>query len=253
MLRTFAVAAVAAFALTAATASAKAPDYIAAAVADSHRPAKDTELDAARKPAQMLAFAHIHPGSVVVDFMPGGGYFTRLFSKAVGPTGHVYAFQPSELDSFFKDGKRAPVYDIAADPEYANVTVIHTPVNGYVMPMDADVVWTAQNYHDLHDPFMGPADLAKVNKAIHASLKPGGLYIVLDHRSKAGKGIADTNTLHRIDPAVVKTEVEAAGFKFAGESKVLANPKDDLTLLVFDKAIRHHTDQFIFKFKKTGK
>lgn len=226
---------------------------VKAAIADSGRPEKDVALDAERKPAEMIAFAGIKPGSIVVDLIPGGGYFTRIFSKVVGPKGHVYAFQPSELDSFYKDGKRAPVLDIAADPNYANVTVLHAPIGSFVTPQLVDAIWTSQNYHDMHNPLMGPADLAKVNKAIYASLKPGGIYIVLDHVAEKGSGLRDTNTLHRIDPAMVKKEVVAAGFQFAGESKVLRNPKDDHTLKVFDPKIRHKTDQFIYKFRKLAK
>jgi predicted methyltransferase len=236
--------------ITAAQAAPRIPAYVRAAVADKNRPAEDTALDAERKPADMVMFAGIKPGDTVVDLMPGGGYFTRIFSRVVGPKGHVYAWQPTEVDSFFKNGEKAPVFAIAADPHYANVTVIHQPINDFSTPAPVAVVWTSQNYHDLHDPFMGPADLTKVNKAIFNALKPGGVYVVLDHRAPAGSGLADTNTLHRIDPAVVIQEVSAAGFKLEGESNVLQNPKDDLTLLVFNPKIRHHTDQFIYKFRK---
>jgi predicted methyltransferase len=95
--------------------------------------------------------------------------------------------------------------------------------------------------------------VAAMNKAIYAALKPGGIFIVLDHAAQAGSGLRDTDTLHRIDPAQVKTEVEAAGFKFVGESKVLHYPGDDHTLKVFDASVRGKTDQFIFKFRKPGK
>ncbi len=117
-------------------------------------------------------------------------------------------------------------------------------------PEPLDVVWTSQNYHDLKDSFFAPADTALVNKAVYDALKPGGLYIVLDHSAENGSGIRDTDTLHRIDEAVVKKEVEAAGFKFVGESNVLRNKDDARTLKVFDKEIRGHTDQFILKFRK---
>ena len=117
-------------------------------------------------------------------------------------------------------------------------------------PAVSDIAWTSQNYHDLHD--IPGADLVGFNKQIYANLKPGGLYIILDHAAAAGSGLRDTNTLHRIDPAVVKQEVTAAGFVFVSENKVLANPADDHTLKVFDPAIRGHTDQFIYKFRKPG-
>ncbi len=135
---------------------------------------------------------------------------------------------------------------IAAEPAYGDVTV----VSGLLDPAikDVDVIWTAQNYHDLHNA--APDMATNVNKAVFAALKPGGLYVIIDHAAAAGAPADVTRTLHRIDPAVVKAEVIAAGFAFDGESKVLANPADDHSKLVFDPAIRGHTDQFAYRFKK---
>ncbi len=230
------------------SAYAKAPANIAAAIADSHRPAEDTARDADRKPAAMLAFAGIKPGDVVVDLIPGKNYFSRLFAAAVGPTGHVYSFEASEFDDAFKS-HNVTVPSGTLDG-YPNDTFIHASIAKLPIPQMADVVWTSQNYHDLHDKFAGPVDIAAFNKAVYAALKPGGVFIVLDHAAAAGSGLRDTDTLHRIDPAAVKKEVTAAGFKFVGESKVLRNPADDHTKAVFDKSLRGHTDQFIYKFRK---
>jgi predicted methyltransferase len=227
--------------------AAKTSDNIAAAISDAARPADDKALDAERKPAEMLALAHIRPGMKVMDLVPGGGYFTRLFAKAVGPKGYVYAFQPTEFAAF-NHGKPAKVRAVAAD--YPNVSVIEAPVNSLTAPEALDVVWTSQNYHDLHDSFAKPADLAIVNKKVFDALKPGGLFIVLDHSAEKGSGLRDTETLHRIDEAAVKSEVLAAGFKLAGESNVLRNPADPRTAKVFDPSIRHKTDQFILIFRK---
>jgi predicted methyltransferase len=228
-------------------AAQKIPDYITAAVDDSARPADDKQLDAERKPAEMLMIAHVKPGMRVMDLVPGHGYFTRLFAKSVGPKGFVYAYQPAEFEPFYK-GKPAPVRAVAA--EYANVSVIDAPVNTLTAPESLDLVWTSQNYHDLHDSFAKPADLALVNKAVFNALKRGGLYIVLDHAAEKGSGLRDTETLHRIDEATVKSEIQAAGFKLASESNVLRNKDDAHTLKVFDPAIRHKTDQFILVFLK---
>jgi predicted methyltransferase len=120
-------------------------------------------------------------------------------------------------------------------------------------PEPVDLVFTAQNYHDYHDPFMGPVDMAGFDKRVYDALKPGGLFVVIDHAAPAGSGLADTDTLHRIDPAVVKQEVEAAGFVFDGESDALRNPADAHDLKVFDKSIRGHTDQFVYRFRKPAK
>lgn len=229
-----------------AAAAQSAADAIAAAIADPHRPDSDTKQDPNRKSQQVLEFTGVKPGDSVADFIPGGGYVTRLFSKIVGDEGHVYAVVPEELR---KDAD-APVKAIAADPAYANVTVLREPVNKFSAPQKLDLVWTSMNYHDLHDEFMGPADMQMLNKAIYNALKPGGIYLVLDHAAAAGSGTRDTGTLHRIDPAVVKKEVLAAGFVLDGKSDVLHNPKDDHTMKVFNPAIRGKTDKFIFKFRK---
>ena len=223
---------------------------VAAAINDPARPDADRNLDQYRKPAEMLMFAGVRPGMRVMDLMPGGGYFTRLFAKAVGPKGYVYPLEVTQYDTFY-DGKPAPIFAVAR--EYPNVSVIHAPIENIVAPESLDLVWTSQNYHDMHNAFMGPADMAKVNKGVFDALKPGGIYIVLDHAAAPGSGIRDTNTLHRIDEEVVKTEVEAAGFKLVAESKVLRNASDMHTLKVFNPEIRHKTDQFILKFRKPAK
>lgn len=225
--------------------AAPAPSAINAAVADPARPQADIQRDAQRKPAEMLTFAGIKPGMKVMDLIPGGGYFTRLFAKAVGTTGHVYAFQPAEWDGFLK-GKEPPVNAVAA--AYTNASVIKAPMKELKAPEPLDLVWTAQNYHDVENG--EPGTTALVNKAIFDALKPGGLYIVLDHSAEKSSGVRDTHTLHRIDQDVVKQEVTAAGFEYVGESDALRNAADTRTVVVFDPAIRGHTDQFILKFRK---
>jgi predicted methyltransferase len=225
-----------------------APGNHVAAVSDAGRPQSDKDRDPERKPLEMLEFIKVKSGQTVVDLMPGGGYFTRLFSVAVGPKGKVYAFLPSEMAKFSKTP--VPASGSSPDPAHPNVTLLVAPIAQFALPEPVDVIWTSQNYHDLHDPFMGPADITLFNKAVFNALKPGGEFVVLDHAAPDGSGLAATNTTHRIDAAAVKKEVTAAGFVFVGESKVLRNPADPRTALVFDKSIRGHTDQFIYKFRK---
>jgi predicted methyltransferase len=225
------------------------PSYTALAVADPNRPADQRALDAERKPIEVLNFTGITRGWKVVDLMPGAGYYTRLFSKVVGPKGAVYALQPIEMDKVAP--KNLPLlHSFAGTAIYPNVTVLVQPIAKLDIPTGVDMVWTSQNYHDLHDPFMGTPDMAHLNKAIYDALKPGGIYIVLDHAAAAGTGVSKTNDLHRIDPAVVKAEVTAAGFEFVGESDAERNPADDHTLPIFDKSIKGKTDRFIYKFRK---
>jgi predicted methyltransferase len=231
-----------------ASASIMIPENIAKAVENPDRPAADRDRDSARNPSEVLKFAGVREGETVVDFMPGRGYFTRLFAVAVGPKGKVYAFMPTELAKLIKSPMAAN--GSVPDPKYPNVTALVASAADFATPGRVDMVWTSQNYHDLHDPFMGPLDMLKFDKAVYKSLKPGGVFVIEDHAAAPGSGVSATDTLHRIDPAVVRNEVEAAGFIFDGESGVLRNPADDHTLKVFDPTIRGHTDQFIYKFRK---
>lgn len=243
------LAAAAAFAVAALAAEAPTiPANVTAAVANPDRPDADRQRDDARKPAEVVAFSGVKPGWKVADFIAGTGYFSRIFSAAIGPKGHVYAVFPSELKAIVK----TPLPPDGAAPydKFPNVTAVVMPANDFAAPQPLDLVWLSDNYHDMHDPFFAPADLAKVNAAVFKALKPGGIYLVLDHAAEPGSGLRDTNTLHRIDEAAVKREVEAAGFKLVGESDALRNPADNHTLRIFDPAIRSHTDQFILKFQK---
>jgi predicted methyltransferase len=233
--------------------AASIPDNIVAAVADGSRPEADRQRDANRKPEQTLAFTGVKPGAQVAELLPGGGYFTRIFSKAVGSSGHVYALVPAPLAGAPADVPdfAARVKVIAADPNYANVSVVVEPFSELKVPVPVDLVWTSQNYHDLHN--LPGLDLGVFNKLVFGDLKPGGVYLILDHRAEAGSGSRDTKTLHRIDPETVKKEVVAAGFVFVGSSNLLERPTDPHTLKVFDPAVRGRTDQFILKFRKPGK
>ena len=225
------------------------PPYVAAAVASAARPAADRARDADRRPAEVVAFAGIKPGDTVVDMIPGGGYFTRIFSAVVGPTGKVYALVPAAMAKTYPQAVTA-AQAIPADPHYRNVTVLVEGVGKLATHQPIDVVWTSQNYHDLHNPSLPPATAGEIDQAVFAALKPGGLYIIEDHVAEAGSGVRDAGTLHRIDPAFVRDEVQTAGFTYEAESPVLHNPADPHTAKVFDPAIRGRTDQFVFKFRK---
>lgn len=223
--------------------SADAP-HIAAAVAQESRPAEDRARDDARKPAEMLAFAGVEPGDHVADLIPGGGYFTRLLAGAVGPEGRVYAVvAPLEV---------APQYaEMVQGAVSAHPNAVLSPQNFMQMTFaePLDLVFTAQNYHDLHIARFG-LDAAQINTAVFNALKPGGVYVVIDHSAAAGSDLSVADTLHRIDQAIVIREVTAAGFVYEGELDVLRNPADDRTVNVFDPAIRGRTDQFVLLFRK---
>jgi len=232
------------------SAQAEVPKAISAAVADTSRPEADRTRDANRKPDETLAFTGVKAGYIVADYAAGSGYFTRLFSAIVQPGGHVYAVVPSPLFQY-----QNIVKGIAAIEDFGrthpNVTVTSAEsLAATRFPEKLDLFWISQNYHDLHDSFMGPVDMAAFNKAVYDALKPGGVYVVLDHSAAPGAPADVTDSLHRIEQSVVRREVEAAGFKFDGESKLLANPADPRTAGVFDPSIRGKTDQFLIRFRK---
>lgn len=228
----------------------KIPAYVAAAVADKTRPEADTQRDADRKPAATLAFAGITPGQSVAELIPGGGYYTRLLSVVVGPKGKVYALAPLKRPDAAPDAPEpaARLQPIVEDAHYANVAVSSIRVASATLPQNVDAVWTSLNYHDFHN--VKDLDVVAFDKAVFAALKPGGSFIVIDHAAEAGSGLRDTGTLHRIDEAAVKQEVESAGFKLEAESDLLRNKDDAHTDKVFDSAVRGHTDQFLLKFRK---
>ena len=220
---------------------------IAAAISDRDRPEEDRAADKARRPAELIAFAGLTRGMKVADIMPGRGYFTRLFSNVVGAKGHVWAVVPPSLMTQHPHAADA-VQAIAANPAFRNVSVLQQPLSSLNVPEQLDMVWTSQNYHDVY--YGAGADAAlSFDKAVFASLRVGGTFIVIDHVANADAS-GDLSKLHRIDPAIIKQQVVAAGFQFESESKVLANPADSHEQAVFDPAIRGHTDQVVLKFRK---
>jgi predicted methyltransferase len=228
--------------------SARQTATLAAAIAAPDRPKADTDRDANRKPGALLAFAGLRAGDRIADMMPGEGYFTRIFSHAVGVGGHVYALVPAEL------AQVAPTLAVsartlAADPTYANVTTVIAPTTSLSVAEPLDLAWTSDNYHDLY-AFFGADKAAAFDAAVFRMLKPGGTFIVIDHAASASIPASAIKRLHRIDPAIVKAQVIAAGFMLESESAILRNSADTHDQPVFSPAIRGHTDQFVLKFRK---
>jgi predicted methyltransferase len=246
------LAALAAVAIAIATASSgepeKIPPYVAKAIAARDR-RDQAQTDLRRHPGEILALSHVKTGDTVAELIPGGGYYTRLFSKIVGPTGHVYAIWPAEYDKVSHPDSDELIA-LSKTKDYGNITVLIQPAKAFSTPTPVDLVFTSQNYHDYPDKFMGPTDPALLNQGVFKALKRGGTYLVIDHMAAEGSGLRDTDTLHRIDLASVKSQVMTAGFNYAGATAVLRNPADDHTKPVFDPSIRGHTDQFVLMFRK---
>ena len=229
--------------------SGDTPNQYAAALADPQRPQADRDRDSARRPADILAFAQIEPGEKVGDYIMGGGYWTRILSNAVGPTGKVYAFQPDEFIGF------RPAYgdeQNAAVAGRANVVPLRGPVAAPAFPEPLDTIITVQNMHDLYIGAMPQGTAPKALAALFKALKPGGTLLVVDHSALPGAGVAAANSLHRMDLQAAIAALTAAGFTVEAESDIYARPADPRTANVFDPAIRGKTDQFILRLRKPG-
>lgn len=218
----------------------------ARAVADASRPEEDRLLDVSRHPAEVLTFAGVQPGWRVADLTAGAGYYSRVLSTAVGESGHVFSHNPSWVAERFPEPNMA-LSELAA--QRANMTHMVTPVELFsadiAEPLDA--VFMVLFYHDT--TYDG-TDRAAMNAAIFEALRPGGVFLVIDHHAPEGSGTEHGETTHRVDAALVREEVLAAGFELAGESDMLSNRDDPRDISVFDASIRRNTDRFVFLFRK---
>ncbi len=204
------------------------------------------------KLSELMRFARIQAGSTVIDVYPGDGDWTRLFSDVVGPEGRVYSFVPAEV-AHFKNDPLGRMRALAKEPGRENVEAVSADLVALpkVTP-PADVLWLHLFYHDLHTALITAkgATAAAFNRAVYERLKPGGFYVIVDHAAGAGSGTGDAQSLHRIDPASVRAEVEAAGFVLDAESALLANKDDAHSIKVFDPSIKGQTDRFAYRFVK---
>jgi predicted methyltransferase len=233
---------------------ASIPQYIQAAIANPARPEKDRLRDANQKPGEVLSFAGVKPGFRVADFWPAPPYSTGLLSGVVGPKGHVYAVLPEKVVREVPEAERDTRNWLA--PYSSNTSLLIQPLEQFAVPEPLDLVYLGKIYHDFpNEKEMGPLNIDAVNRAIFRALKPGGAYIIVEHAAAPGSGYLDTEPdmskrMHRIDPEIVKRQVQSVGFVLEAESTVLANPSDPHTESVFNPSIRERTDRFVLKFRK---
>lgn len=240
-------------------------------VASPDRSEFDHKMDATRKPEQLLAFIGVRPGMTVLDLSTGGGYTAELLARAVGPTGMVYGqSEPRDPNRapppVPENGPLAAALRAATPPgprltspetlakraESAYLTNLRSVVLPFESPAPAelaqngfDLATLLYNYHDLQH---AGVDRAAMNRAIHAALKPGGLYVIIDHAGRPGTGISEAGILHRMEEAFLIGEVEAAGFKLAGSADFLRNPADPRDQVMPEPPMTK--DQFVVKFVK---
>lgn len=232
--------------------AAQTDSPIASAIASSERLAGDSEQDGWRKPADILSFLGLEPGMHVIDYFAGGGYYTELMARVVGPQGRVIAYNN---DAYVKYAGDKPAQRYGSD-RLPNVTPVASAVEELSLePASLDAALFVQSYHDLHwrakDGSWAPTDPAKALARLVPALKPGAAVVVVDHVAAAGSDPAvSVDALHRIDPAVVKRDFEAAGLQFEAENTTFRNSADDHTRSVFDPSIRHRSDQFVYRFRK---
>ena len=220
------------------------PQYVRDAVASKERTPAMTARDADRKPAELLALSGVKPGDRVVEFASFGQYFTTLLSPIVGEKGLIYMFDLPYTEA------RAGAASREFVAKHPNSRYEIVDYNEIKLPQNVDIVFNVLYYHDFS---INKTDVPAINKKVFDALKPGGIYFVVDHNARPGSGRTDTEKLHRIDPEVIKQELTAAGFELVEDSKLLANPEDDHSWMVFAPGKRGTTDQSVLKFRKPAK
>ncbi|MET0450197.1 MAG: hypothetical protein ABW137_00035 [Mycobacterium sp.] len=204
------------------------------------------------KLAALTDFARVGAGSTVIDVYPGDGDWTNLYSDVVGAEGRVYSFVPAEVAHFNNDPV-GRMRSLANEPGRGNVETVTADLVALPASLaPADVLWLHLFYHDLHTPLMQArgATATQFNQAVHARLKPGGHYVIVDHAAAAGRGAGDAPSLHRIEATFVQAEVEGVGFVLDAETTLLANRNDPHAAKAFDPAIKNETDRFAYRFRK---
>jgi predicted methyltransferase len=251
-----------------------ATDFVAQALANLGRPPLEIEQDAKFKPGEVLTFGGVKPGMNVIEIIPGGGYYTRILSGIVGSKGNVYAVVPNggrdRAGPVIKDpNQNVPLsrialgYGIEDQPEFSNVGIYWQPLGETLaVPAQADFVLSAYAYHVLWSAEFAKLDMKAADKGIYNAMKPGGVYLVVDYAANKGAPKSDADTLNRVDPEAVKTELTSAGFILDGESRILANDNDDHEMVADEnlviKAPRGAPtnyvvvppDTFVMRFKK---
>ena len=262
MFKTITLAALIASSLSASAFAARSLEFaeLSQLLTAPQRPAADTARDSARKPAEVLTFTDVAKNDHVLDLFAGGGWYTELFSMAVGNEGKVYAQNDSVIWRFAEKG----ITERTKGNRLANVTRLDKVeiIDMDLKPQSIDLVFTALNYHDLfftHRVRDGKVSIVREQAIDHKKalanikrlMKDDGQFVIIDHVGLAGSGFNAPNDTHRIDPDIVKYQMKEAGFNLVEEAFYLRNPADNLSTNVFAPGTRGKTDRFIYKFEKS--
>ena len=220
-------------------------DYILTAVEHEHRPDSDRERDQNRKPSEVLDFFKIQTTDKIGEINAGRGYFSSIMAYALQQGGLVYAHtSPMSVERW----KGNPIEKRLNEFPQDNLIPVVGEMESPNFPEKLDKIFNVMTYHD---SVWTKADRDAMNISIYQTLKPGGIYGIIDHNAKDGTGIDNCHDIHRIEKSYVIEEVTKAGFYFEDESEILNNPQDSMDLMVFDKSIRDQTSRFILVFKKS--
>ena len=220
-------------------------DYILTAVEHEHRPDSDRERDQNRKTSEVLDFFKIQTTDKIGEINAGRGYFSSIMAYALQQGGLVYAHtSPMSVERW----KGNPIEKRLNEFPQDNLIPVVGEMESPNFPEKLDKIFNVMTYHD---SVWTKADRDAMNISIYQTLKPGGIYGIIDHNAKDGTGIDNCHDIHRIEKSYVIEEVTKAGFYFEDESEILNNPQDSMDLMVFDKSIRDQTSRFILVFKKS--
>jgi predicted methyltransferase len=226
---------------------------VTAALSDPERPGGDHARDTTSKPAEVLAFFGVSPGMTVLDLNAATGWYTEILARVVGPRGHVIAHNHPGAHTALPAEAFEARYGNDRLPNVEQLFVRHSDLR--LSPGSVDVVLMSMVYHDTYwhrdGVDWGLVDRQALLESLFAALKPDGTVGVIDHCAAADSDpFESVMAVHRIDPAVVRRDIIAAGFELASESDVLRSTADDHSLSVFDAAVVGRTDRFVLRFRK---
>lgn len=212
------------------------------------RSEKEVQRDKNRLPLQTLEFFGLRDNMKVVEFIPGGGWYTKLLAPTLAEKGEYFAALGTSRikDKLTKQTGFANIKLVAEDATFSRPEgqrLYSLSIND-IGVKNADMVFTFRNYHNFDKQ-----GRASMNKAAWDALKPGGIYAVVDHTARHMEATNDSNR-RRVDPVLAIKEIQAAGFEFVDYSTLHYREDDELRYEVGAKSVSGNTDRWTIKFRK---